>query len=319
VRFESDPPGADANVKGTAGPTPLEAPVPRSGLTEVRVKLAGFEEHRGTVRKRINAFWLTADLATCIVPVMLCIPLFVDAISGAWIDVEKRYLAHLIPLGVGVAGGSPSASQQDPEGTIYVVGPNGAQRGPTPKPVTTLLPETNTMSESEKKASARASYQDGIELQAQNNYPEALAHFQAAQKNYDAPTHLLHIAQCLAATGKLVEAQESYAELTHKELQGNAPEPFRDAVVTGRRELADLRPRIPTLRIEVKPAPSTLRNLVLLLNGERIPNEVIGIARPVNPGVYRLTATAWGIAAAAPVSITLAEKDAGRLDIKLGR
>jgi hypothetical protein len=130
---------------------------------------------------------------------------------------------------------------------------------------------------------------------------------------------LLHIAQCLALTGKLVEAQESYETLTHREVGQGAPEPFRDAIEVGRRELAELRPRIPTLRIEVKPAPSTLRNLVVQLNGRPISNEVIGIARPVNPGTYRITATAWGVAPSKPVDVVLEESNAKAIDLTLGR
>ena len=38
---------------------------------------------------------------------------------------------------------------------------------------------------------------------------EALRRFEAAQSLFDAPTHLLHIAECQALTGKLVEAQEN--------------------------------------------------------------------------------------------------------------
>jgi hypothetical protein len=119
--------------------------------------------------------------------------------------------------------------------------------------------------------------------------------------------------------GKLVEAQEAYETLTHRELAADAPAPFREAVETGKRELTDLQPRIPTLRIEVKPSPSTLRNLTLSLNGRPVPNEVIGIARPVNPGAYRITATAWGIPPSKEVSVTLGEKDARSVEVKLGR
>ena len=175
------------------------------------------------------------------------------------------------------------------------------------------------MSDSERKASARAAYQEGMDLQAQKSWPEALARFQYAQRLFDAPTHLLHIAQCLAVTGKLVEAQETYETLTHHELAPDAPAPFREAVETGKGELNELQPRIPTLRIEVKPSPSTLRNLTLSLNGRPVSNEVIGIARPVNPGAYRITATAWGIPPAKEVSVTLAEKDARTIEVKLGR
>jgi hypothetical protein len=119
--------------------------------------------------------------------------------------------------------------------------------------------------------------------------------------------------------GKLVEAQESYETLTHRELPPVAPEPFRDAVEVGKRELVELRPRIPTLRIEVKPAPSTLRNLSLTINGRPLPAEVIGIARPMNPGTYQITATAWGTPPAKAVKVTLVERDARSVDVILAR
>ena len=319
VRVESDPAGASVDVKEGSGATPLVVPVSRAGITELRVTMPGFEEHHGLVRKRVNAWWLTLDLATCIVPVMLCVPLFVDAVSGAWYDVDAKYRARLLPLG------SALVPSYGADGSVYVM------RRPTTSttvtaagaPAPAAVPVTSpglaiTMSESERKASARAAYQEGMELQAQKS-PAALARFQYAQRLVDAPTHLLHIAECLVVSGKLVEAQETYETLTHRELAADAPAPFREAVETGRRELADLQPRIPTLRIEVKPSPSTLRNLTLSLNGRPLPNEVLGIARPVNPGVYRITATAWGIPPAKEVNVTLAEKDARSVEVQLGR
>jgi hypothetical protein len=314
VRVESDPAGASVDAKEGAGATPLVVPVPRSGITELRVTMPGFEEHHGLVRKRVNGWWLTLDLATCIVPVMLCVPLFVDAVSGAWYDVDEKYRAHLLPLGTALTPGYGA------DGSVYVT------RRPTAAPTTVtattaVVPApaaTSTMSDSERKASARAAYQEGMDLQAQKS-PDALARFQYAQRLFDAPTHLLHIAECLVVSGKLVEAQETYETLTHRELPADAPAPFREAVEAGKRELADLQPRIPTLRIEVKPSPSTLRNLTLSLNGRPVPNEVIGIARPVNPGAYRITATAWGIPPSKEVTVTLAEKDARTVEVKLGR
>lgn len=320
VHVESDPPGAAVSVKQGAASTPIDVPVPRSGLTEVRLTMPGFEEHRGTVRKRVNRLWLTFDLATCIIPVMLCIPLFADAITGAWVDVDPRYRARLVPLGL--ASGTPMYGS---DGTIYVVPPPALVQKPKPKPpapAPAAAPPAApvvTISESERKAAARAAYQEGVELQSQSNHAEALARFQYAQRIYDAPTHHLHIAQCLVATGKLVEAQESYETLTHREIAPDAPLPFKDAVETGKRELAELQPRIPTLRVEVRPAPSTLKNLSLQINGTPQPNEVIGIARPINPGTYRITATAWGIAASKPVEVTLKESDARSVEVKLGR
>jgi hypothetical protein len=315
VRIESDPPGAEVSLQDGTGVAPVVLPVPRSGLTEVRVSMAGYDEHHALVRKHVNGLWLTADLATCIVPVLLCVPLLVDAISGAWNDVDARYHARLVPLGA--SGGVA------PDGVFYALRPPG----PPPPPPKAAPPPTaappagtpSTMSDSERKASARAAYQEGVDLETQKSWQEALARFQFAQRLVDAPTHLLHIAQCMVMLGKLVEAQESYETLTHRELAAGAPEPFRDAVETGRRELADLQPRIPTLRIEVRPAPSTLRNLALTINGRPLPVEVIGIARPINPGTYLVSATAWGIPPAKPVQITLGERDARTVQVALGR
>lgn len=196
-----------------------------------------------------------------------------------------------------------------------------APAAPVTTPASTTAPAstTSTMSDSERKASARASFQEGMDLQAQKSWPEALARFQSAERTFDAPTHLLHIAQCQVMTGKLVEAQETYETLTHGELPRDAPAPFREAMETGKRELTELQPRIPTLRIELTPAATTMRNVALSMNGRPIPVEVLGIARPVNPGTYRITATAWGIPPSKPVDVTLGERDTRAVAVRLGK
>ena len=320
VRVESDPPGANVTAKEGTGTAPFELPIPRSGITEMHVTMAGYDEHHALVRKHVNGWWLTADLATCIVPVLLCVPLIVDAISGAWNDVDGKYRARLVRLGT---SGVPTFG---PDGSYYVLQPSmpapraqPAPAPPSPPPVAPKASEASPMSDSERKASARAAFQEGIEMQARKNCPVALARFQFAQRLVDAPTHLLHIAQCMVAVGKLVEAQESYETLMHGGLAAGAPEPFREALEIGKRELADLQPRIPTLRIEVRPAPGTLRNLSLSLNGRPLPPEVIGIARPLNPGTYQITASAWGIPPAKPVQVTLGERDVRSIEVILGR
>ena len=46
------------------------------------------------------------------------------------------------------------------------------------------------MSDTEKKAAARAAYQEGVKLQDDGKAGEALARFESAQKLFDAPTHV---------------------------------------------------------------------------------------------------------------------------------
>lgn len=175
------------------------------------------------------------------------------------------------------------------------------------------------MSETERKAAARAAYMEGVQLQDANKPADALAKFEAAEKLYDAPTHLLHIAQCQAAVGKLVEAQETYEVLIHKSLGASPPEAFVSAQKTGEQELPALRQRIPTLRISVKPDPSQLPNLQVLVNNVQVPNELLGIARPVNPGAYKITAAATGWATPGPTEVELRDKDQRPVELTLLR
>ena len=79
------------------------------------------------------------------------------------------------------------------------------------------------MSDTEKKAAARAAYQEGVKLQDEGKASEALVRFESAQKLFSAPTHLLHIAECQALTGRLVEASETYETLEEMIEANSAP------------------------------------------------------------------------------------------------
>lgn len=173
------------------------------------------------------------------------------------------------------------------------------------------------MSEGEKKAAARAAYQAGVQLQDQGKPAEALVKFEGAQKLYDAPTHLLHIAECQALLGKLVEASETYQSMIVKPLPAGSPEVFVQAVDQAKAEAPALRSRIPTLKVTIKPDPKTLQGLTINVNDKTMPNELIDIARPVNPGSYRLTAQANGWTTKGPLDVDLREKETKSVELAL--
>ncbi len=285
-----------------AGHTPTRLEVERKRATEITLEHPGYETYQGTTKRRINGAWLALDIVTCVFPVALCIPLIVDAATGAWFDVNDHH-ASLKPA-TGTAAAQPTAS-----GIVSSM-PAPTQTAPSGPP-----PE---MSESERKATARAAYMEGIKLQESGRCPEAIARFEAAQKFYQAPTHLLHLAQCQAATGKLVEASETYESLVRTPLTNESPEAFRNAQEEGKKELAALRPRVPTLRVQLEPAASTLSGLVVKWNGAVVPAEVLGIARPVNPGRYEVSVQATGYKESS-AEIEVVEGKAQSLKIKLTR
>jgi len=304
VHMESDPTDAQATVgKAGAKATPFDIDVPRRSTTPVVVEKAGYAPHHGAVKKNLNTPWVVIDILTC--PFTFCIPLVIDAASGAWRDVTPRYSAKL------EAASNDGAPEAVPASSAA---PSNAASAPSAAPSDAVA----SLSESERKATARAAYIEGVELQQKNDCAAALPKFEAAEKMFSAPTHLIRIAQCQSATGKLVDAYESYEKLTRMPLGKDAPEVFRKAQEDGRREMPALKPRIPSLRIQLTPAPESLQGLVVTVNGSPIPNELVGIARPVNPGKYRITAEAAG-KKASPIELELAEGVTKSVDLKLAK
>lgn len=177
-------------------------------------------------------------------------------------------------------------------------------------------PNPPQLSDAEKKAAARAAFAEGIDLQEKKDCVTALPKFELAERMYDAPTHLLHIAQCQVSTGRLIEAQESYATLAHLTLPAQAPAAFRDAQGAGAKELARLKPRIPTLRLDTSPPAASLKNVGVQINGTQLPPDLLGIARPMNPGRYRVTVAA-GPGRSGTGEIELKEGETKTLEVKV--
>src|SRR4051812_34196941 len=98
VRVESTPAGAEATMgPRKLGITPAEVDVDRSGTTQFTFVKQGYEDNVGQLNKGINPIWLTLDILTCVGIVGLCIPLLIDAVTGAWYDVPEHYSATMRP------------------------------------------------------------------------------------------------------------------------------------------------------------------------------------------------------------------------------
>lgn len=166
------------------------------------------------------------------------------------------------------------------------------------------------------KATARQLATEGIQYFQKERYAEALDKLERAESLFDAPVHLLYIARCHAKLNHLVEAAEAYRRLVRTELPAKAPQTFKDAVADGQRELPDLEPKIPTLRVDVIPANA--KELRLSIDGESVSTAVIGVDRPINPGTHVVEVSAAG---QSPVSqrieIAVAAKDVVKFELPL--
>lgn len=98
VHFESVPIGADVRVDNRyAGVTPVDAEVSRSSSQNIVVSKEGFKEQYVSLQRHPDTPWWFWDIATCVIPVTLCIPILVDAISGAWMSVDDGIRVKLDP------------------------------------------------------------------------------------------------------------------------------------------------------------------------------------------------------------------------------
>lgn len=231
--------------------------------------------------------------------------------------IKPTLVLSIVALAVAVVGchKRPRKGANSPKGGAQGVTVVASSTGAEPATAPTTAGPPPSMSESERKATARAAFQEGVTLQENGKCPEALPKFEVAQKFFPAPTHMLHLAQCSAATGKLVEASEIYETLARSPVTKESPDAFKHAVDEAKKEGPSLRARLPTLRITVTPQPA---GLSVRLNNVGFPTEVLGIARPVNPGHYKVVVSASGYREATS-EVDVAESSARSVDLKLSK
>ncbi len=165
------------------------------------------------------------------------------------------------------------------------------------------------------RAAARELATQGIQLQQAGNYIEALDRFDRAQAVFSAPTHLLHIAQCEAALGKLVEASETYRTLVRTPLPAGAPAAFIQAQQQGAAELSQVEPRIPSIRVVIRPRAPL--NTTIQIDGQAVSTALVGMQRPTDPGAHTVVLLAPGYARAEQ-KVVLNERETKDVAFNLG-
>lgn len=117
VRFVAVPEGSDVRIDSQyAGETPTTARVDRNSSQNIVVSKDGYEKQYVKVQRHPDVAWWIWDIATCAVPVLLCIPLGVDALSGAWfsLDDEVRVKLDELPAPVQPPRAAPPAPAPPP-------------------------------------------------------------------------------------------------------------------------------------------------------------------------------------------------------------
>lgn len=156
----------------------------------------------------------------------------------------------------------------------------------------------------EERAGARAAANAGLDAIADQRWQDAIGYFQKAESIVHAPPHLLNIARAHEKLGQLVEAREAYLKVVREELPADAPKAFRQAQADARSELAALEPRVPRVSVVVQGAGEL--PVKVHMNGNLVPDGLVGVPRPLNPGSYEFQAFAEG-ARSNPSTLVLRE------------
>lgn len=168
--------------------------------------------------------------------------------------------------------------------------------------------------EAADRATARALAGEGHNALLRRDFEQALDRFRRADALVHAPTLAVGIARSLAGLGRLVEAQEEYQRVIREGVAPSDPQPWQRALENARQELAQLKPRLAWLTVQVTGAATP----AVFIDEAELPQAAIGVQRATNPGRRTVRVTAPGYV---PVerTLTLAEGQRRTLAIELER
>jgi hypothetical protein len=136
------------------------------------------------------------------------------------------------------------------------------------------------------RAAARRLGSTGVEAYQAHDYVTASEKLEKAFHVLQAPSLGLWSARALEKLGKLVEAQERYLKVTRLGVLGGDVQVQKKAQAEAATDLAALSPRVPAVIIRVEGATSS--DVTLSIDGDSVSTELIGEARPVDPGSHKV-------------------------------
>lgn len=171
-----------------------------------------------------------------------------------------------------------------------------------------FVPSLAEAQSDEQRAAARSLATEGATAFQEGRFKEAVDFFGKAESLMHAPPHLLFLARAHVKLGQLVRAREAYLKIVKETLPANAPKAFRDAQASAETEVREIEPKIASLTIRVEGAEGAT-DLAVMVDGVALPNVLIGLAQPIDPGTHRIEAGATGFRAPSePVTLTDGEK-----------
>lgn len=167
------------------------------------------------------------------------------------------------------------------------------------------------------RATARLLAEEADKKVESGDIKGALELFRRADAIFPAPSLKVAIAGLLAKDKLIIEAHELLLDVARGEPQPGEPPIWASARESARQQAEALAPRIPRIEILLEGIPARVPRTVTL-DGRRIPNESLGVVRPINPGVHQVKAEAEGYLPSEQ-KIEMAEGEHYKLTLKMFR
>jgi hypothetical protein len=181
---------------------------------------------------------------------------------------------------------------------------------------TTSEKQSREASDAETRTIARELALQGAEALDNKDYATALDRFERAASLVRAPSLTVMQARTLVALGRFVEALDKYEETQRMPLPADAVEAFTSAVRDASKEAAELRPRLPWLRISLIGAEAKSPSVQVFLDDKPVRSATLDIERPIDPGNHDVEARSGGRTLARS-SISLTEAEHRTLELAL--
>jgi hypothetical protein len=151
---------------------------------------------------------------------------------------------------------------------------------------TPALAQTNAAD----KAAAEALFDQGVRLMKAGSFPEACPKLEESERIDPAVGTLLYLGECYERVGKTASAWATFREAAS--LATNSGQSDRARVATARAQ--ELDPKLSRLSIELAPDVAKIPGVVVKRGQQRLEPSLYGIPLPIDPGDYRVEATAPG-------------------------
>ena len=161
-----------------------------------------------------------------------------------------------------------------------------AQPAPTPAPAAQPTEDPNVV------AAARALAVEGVKLARDNRCDEAVDKLERAEQLRHSSIVLSQLGECYIAQGRFVQGAEAMRSVIREGLPENPSEAMKAALAAAHTQLDVAKDKIAMLTVKVD-APNDAE-VAVSIDGQAIPDALVGAPRPTDPGEHTLEATAPG-------------------------